>query len=233
MDKHTIFTYDSLDSTNDEAWELLIQQRIHVPFIVRANTQIYGKGRYGRKWVSEKGGLYFSIVENNRFNNELLVCTSLAIHETLLKFGIKASIILPNDIYTKKGKIAGILIERRGVYTVNGIGINVNQDTFPKMDRKTTSMLLETGNHYNPDEVLSIFLEEYFHLDYNYAFPRWKRIVMESNKKLKVFTSVFTGNYDLKEIDRELNLYFDNLPLGKKYINLFDVIKINTVESKN
>ena len=233
MDKYTIFTYDSLDSTNDKAWELLIQKRIRVPFIVRANTQTYGKGRYGRKWVSERGGLYFSIVENDKFNNELLVCTTLSLYETLLKFGINTRIVLPNDLYAKSGKIAGILVERRGAYTVNGIGINVNQKNFPKLDRRVTSMLLETGKHYDLNEVLSTFLEEYFHLDYNYAFPRWKNLVMESNKKLKVFTRVFTGNYDLKEIDKELNLYFDNLPMGKRYINLFDVIKINTVESKN
>ncbi len=233
MDRYTIFSYDTLDSTNDKAWELLIQKRIRVPFVVKANKQLYGKGRYGRSWVSEIGGLYFSIVENDRFNNELLVCTTLALHDTLSTFAIKTRIILPNDIYTDNGKIAGILVERRGSYTVNGIGINVNQKSFPELDRKVTSMFLETGKTYNTKEILGNFLEEYFHSYYTHAFLRWKKLVMEHNKRLKVFTRVFTGDYDLKEIDMELNLYFDNLPMGRRYINLFDVIKINTVESRN
>lgn len=233
MGKYVIFSYETLNSTNDKAWELLIQKQVRLPFVVRTKSQISGRGRYGRKWISEEGGLYFSIAEVGRFNNELLVCTTLAIYNTLKRFGIEGRIILPNDLYTKKGKIAGILIERRGAYTVNGIGINVNQETFPKMDRPVTSMFLETNHRYNIDEILTYFLDEYFHLDYDYAFSTWREIVMRENRKLKVFTRFTVGDYFLKEIDRELNLYFDDLPFNKNHINLFDVIKIDTQDSDN
>lgn len=229
MDKTIIFSYDVLHSTNDKAWELLVQKKSRVPFIVKANKQLHGKGRYGRKWASDVGGLYFSIVEKDRLNNELLVCTTLALYNMFKRFNIRTKIILPNDIYTENGKIAGILIERRASHTVNGIGINVNQKTFPKLDRKVTSMFLESGKPYTINTVLNAFVEEYFHTDYVRAFSHWKNIVIKNNKRLKLFTHRFTGNYTLKEIDEELNLYFDNLPMGKRYINLFDVIKINTL----
>ena len=233
MDSYAIFSYDALDSTNDKAWELLIQKRIRLPFIVRAKSQRFGRGRYGRTWVSEEGGLYFSIVEEGRFNNELLVCTTLALHNVLWRYGINTRIILPNDLYTDRGKIAGMLIERRGSHTVNGIGLNVNQKSFPTMDRPTTSMFLETNKVFETDKILHDFLDEYFHLHYDYAFLKWRDIVLRGNKRLKVFTRFYAGDYFLKEIDRALNLYFDNLPLDKKYINLFDVIKINTLDSEN
>ncbi len=228
MDRYTVYKYDILDSTNDKAWELLIEKRIRLPFVVRTKEQRFGRGRYGRRWVSGKGGLYFSIAEKDRFNNELLVCTTLAIHNTLKKYGIESRIILPNDIYTDRGKIAGILVERRGAFTVNGIGININQKSFEDVNRRATSMYLETGREYDLDSLFYDLLDEYFHLDFNYAFSQWKKLVMEANTHIKVFTRHFTGHYNLREIDRELNLYMDNLPLGKTFINLFDVIKIDT-----
>ncbi len=228
MDRYTVYRYDTVDSTNDVAWELLIEKRIRLPFVVRAIKQRYGRGRYGRKWISEEGGLYISIAEKDRFNNELLVCTTLAIYNVLKRRNVEARIILPNDIYTERGKIAGILVERRGAFTVNGIGINVNQTSFPEVDRKVTSLYIETGKKYELDELLYDFLEEYFHLDFNYAFPIWRELVLKANSRIKVFTRIFTGRYDLREIDRELNLYMDDLPHGRPFINLFDVIKIDT-----
>lgn len=228
MGRFTVFKYDTLNSTNDKAWELLVEKRIRVPFVVRAATQKYGRGRYGRRWVSEKGGLYFSIAEKDRLNNELIVCTTLALYNVLKRRGVEPRIVLPNDIYAVKGKIAGVLIERRGAYTVNGIGINVNQLTFPEVERKVTSVYLETGKKQDIDELFYDFLEEYFHIDFEYAFPIWRKLILEANSNIKIFTRIFTGRYNLKEIDKELNLYMDNLPYGKLYVNLFDVIKIDT-----
>ncbi len=228
MDRYTIYKYDTVDSTNDKAWELLVEKRIRLPFVVRAKKQRYGRGRYGRRWVSEEGGLFLSIAEKDRLNNELLVCTTLAIYNVLKKYGIEPRIVLPNDVYATHGKIAGILVERRGAYTINGIGINVNQTSFPEIDRKVTSMLIETGKKQDLDALFYDFLDEYFHLDFNYAFPIWRELVLKTNSKIKIFTRIFTGRYDLREIDRDLNLYMENLPHGKSYVNLFDVIKIDT-----
>jgi BirA family biotin operon repressor/biotin-[acetyl-CoA-carboxylase] ligase len=54
----------------------------------------------------------------------------------------------PNDILTRRGKIAGILIEHgimRGniSHTIMGIGLNLNQTSFPRFPVNATSLALE------------------------------------------------------------------------------------------
>lgn len=46
-------------STNDDIKEL-VRDNPQGGYVVRAAKQINGKGRRGRQWVSEDGGLYFS-----------------------------------------------------------------------------------------------------------------------------------------------------------------------------
>ena len=75
---------------------------------------------------------------------------ALSVHEYLeQKLGATVSIKWPNDIYVAGNKIAGILIENNVnanavTSSIIGIGLNVNQTTFPE-GLKATSMFLETG----------------------------------------------------------------------------------------
>jgi BirA family biotin operon repressor/biotin-[acetyl-CoA-carboxylase] ligase len=52
--------FDELDSTNTylkQNWESLPQG-----IVVTTNKQSAGRGRYNRVWVSQEGGLYFSVL---------------------------------------------------------------------------------------------------------------------------------------------------------------------------
>ena len=58
----------------------------------------------------------------------------------------------PNDIYIKSAKLAGILSEGviehgRFAAIISGVGINVNQTSFPSSLPNPTSILLETAPH--------------------------------------------------------------------------------------
>lgn len=106
-------------------------------FVVVAKKQSKGRGRHGRQWVSDEGGLYLSVVWKNidkNFMNHLFIIVAMAVVETLRSFGISAKIKLPNDVYVKGKKIAGILIENSGMCVIIGIGINVNNKIDDKMD---------------------------------------------------------------------------------------------------
>ena len=79
--------------------------------------------------------------------------------------GLDCMIKWPNDIVVGRKKIVGILTEMSAEfdaveYTVTGIGINVDQAVFPEeIAYKATSVLLETGRHFDKNKLLACVLE--------------------------------------------------------------------------
>jgi BirA family biotin operon repressor/biotin-[acetyl-CoA-carboxylase] ligase len=70
----------------------------------------------------------------------------------------------PNDIYAGNKKIAGILIENvvsgnHIIRSIAGIGLNVNQEHFSGDLPNPTSLLLETGCHFDMTELLDQITE--------------------------------------------------------------------------
>ena len=151
----TIHRFDSVGSTNDTA--------LHMPdapegTVIVAGEQTAGKGRLGRKWSSPPGeGLYLSIILRPPLPyNELwqmAFVISLAACEAIRQVsGLDARIKWPNDILISSRKVCGILIESRPPHShtptlphslvIAGIGINVNNQSFPP-DLNATSIALE------------------------------------------------------------------------------------------
>ncbi|ADH85171.1 biotin--[acetyl-CoA-carboxylase] ligase [Desulfurivibrio alkaliphilus] len=100
-----------------------------------------GKGRFDRSWHAPAGGLWLTLVlvntllpQHGRFYS---LAVGVACAETLHSFGVPAKIKWVNDILLDNRKLAGTLIETdRGLhgaeeYVLIGIGINVNNDSFP------------------------------------------------------------------------------------------------------
>lgn len=103
--------------------------------LVLADEQRAGRGRHGRAWVSEAGaGIWFTLIERPT--------DSMAIDVLSLRIGLAIARALdafttdpvrlkwPNDVYTTRGKVAGILCEarwRNGAveWVAIGVGINV------------------------------------------------------------------------------------------------------------
>ena len=131
--------------------------------VVVADRQKEGKGRKGRRWESQEGGLYFSFVLcEEDFSNYLqlpLVC-GLALSKFLDSSGFHSSIKWPNDVYIRGRKIAGILVEKMKEIIAVGVGLNVNQKELPPDLRdKATSMKIESGRTYNRREVILNLLD--------------------------------------------------------------------------
>ncbi len=104
--------------------------------LVIAEKQVAGRGRLGRAWESEKGGLWLTLVlqetlplkDAHHLTYLSAVATAKAIRDT---YGLKARVKWPNDVLLQGKKVAGILLEIKAeidalAYALIGIGINVN-----------------------------------------------------------------------------------------------------------
>ncbi len=109
---------------------------------VIANIQTKGRGQLNTSWHSEpfKNLTFSTLIKINALKVTrkfyLNFAVSLAVFEVLSEYKIpKLKIKWPNDILSGNRKICGILIENtiskdRIVYSVIGIGLNVNQEHF-------------------------------------------------------------------------------------------------------
>ncbi len=101
---------------------------------VRADTQTAGRGRTGRIWTSDRGGLWLSAVVPCPGPRErwalLPLAVGWALGEALRKAGVRGlRLRWPNDLLVGKRKLAGLLMERHSAHTaVVGLGLNVFND---------------------------------------------------------------------------------------------------------
>lgn len=153
-------------STNDEARGAKYD---HMD-IIWAEHQSAGRGQRGHAWHSTEGeNLTFSVVLRPLFlpiveQFLLSEVVALALVDTFATYGIECRIKWTNDIYAADRKITGVLIEHslsgdRLARTIVGIGINVNQRSFPSDLPNPTSMAIERGGMFDRGEVLERFSE--------------------------------------------------------------------------
>lgn len=128
-----ILRFDELDSTN--AYAKRNCSFLTDKTVITARTQTAGRGRMDRRWLSEPGGLYFSVVlkpAHTRFWPNLTQLMALSVCETALALGARAWLKWPNDVLADGQKLCGILSEAvtgaQGVEAlVIGVGVNVRQ----------------------------------------------------------------------------------------------------------
>ena len=124
-DRWTVGVYDCVASTNAVAATLPAWTA------VRADRQTAGRGRTGRHWVSDTGGLWLSAVlpcPGARAKWAILpLAAGWALIGALREFGVDgARLRWPNDVMVGRRKLAGLLVERhRDDTAVVGVGLNV------------------------------------------------------------------------------------------------------------
>ena len=139
--KHIIF-YKTIDSTQLEVLRRIGTSQIENGSIVITNKQTRGRGTHGRTWYTEKNNIAFSIFLNTNCSVEKLEGLTLKIAQILVSvfqecYGIILDIKIPNDLIFHQKKVGGILTQTKVIgklakYIVIGIGINTNQEIFPK-----------------------------------------------------------------------------------------------------
>jgi BirA family biotin operon repressor/biotin-[acetyl-CoA-carboxylase] ligase len=162
-----------VDSTNSYLKKLILEQHPEEGSMVITDFQLAGRGQMGNGWISESGkNLLLSIViyPVHLLANEQFIISriaSLAVKNCLDQFVNDIRIKWPNDIYWKDKKIAGMLIENdvQGRYIQNsviGIGININQQSFPEDLPNPISLRQITGIDNDINNIADIFVREFF-----------------------------------------------------------------------
>ncbi len=167
-----VAVYPEIDSTNEEAKRQAQKGALHGSIYV-AEQQNGGKGRLGRVWKSPpKSGLWFSILLRPDAPPvqvaNLTLLAGLAVSRAICAVtGCDAKIKWPNDIVIGSKKVCGILTEMtaeidRVHFAVVGIGVNVNDESFPEeLTERATSLRMESGSPVSRVTLLQHILKEF------------------------------------------------------------------------
>lgn len=123
-----ILTYNSLDSTMDEAKRLLLND-VSLETIVLAKQQTGGRGRQSRPWVSPVGNLHMSVMTRDVDAAQLsqfALLWGVVVRQAISSYiGAQVQCKWPNDVLIEGQKVAGVLIERHESALVVGVGVNI------------------------------------------------------------------------------------------------------------
>jgi len=174
---HTLFTgknfldEEKIHSTNSRLAELSAEKRLPEGTVVRASYQESGKGYSGNTWESEPGKnlllsiLYYPVFlpVHRQFLLNQMVCVAVA---STLQGYLKETckIKWPNDLYVDDQKLGGILIENtisgsQLSQSIVGIGLNLNQETFPAHLQNPVSLKMVSGKEIHLDLFTANLLE--------------------------------------------------------------------------
>lgn len=181
--------YQSTPSTMDDAAQWA-RDGAEEGAVVVAETQTASRGRQGRRWVSDAGNLYFSVL----FRPDaaalplLSPLAGVAVARAVRRVaGLYPTIKWPNDIIIDGRKVAGILAESalsgsRIDYAIVGVGVNIALDVSadPEIAGTAASLNQLAGAEVDRAELLRRILQymDALYLDLHRRrspIPEWRR----------------------------------------------------------
>jgi BirA family transcriptional regulator, biotin operon repressor / biotin---[acetyl-CoA-carboxylase] ligase len=200
--------------------------------VVIADEQTAGKGRLQRSWISPRGGLAMSVIlrPNLDYLPYMIMLSSLAVARGIEAVtGLRPQIKWPNDVLINEKKVCGILIEndiRKNnlVYTVIGIGINVNLHVtdFPEIASFATSLSDTLGKPVSRSDIARQILVEMEKLyqalpQGESIFGQWRDrlVTLGQNVKVTMGETVLFGTAESVEKDGSLILRDEDFNLIK------------------
>ena len=192
--------FEEVSSTMDIAREFAQENCPHFTAII-ADRQIKGRGRLKRTWISDQGGLYFTLILRPQLSpqesHKVNFLASLVLAKTLRqKYDINAGVKWPNDVLVDGKKISGMLseMESRGDridYINIGIGINVNNDP-TAVEPKATSVKKILNRDVSRKELLADFLDAFEDglnaLSSADVISQWKAYTVTLNQNVRIIT---------------------------------------------
>lgn len=196
--------FEETDSTNIQA-KLIKKGSDWDGTLVIAEKQNLGKGRRGRSWSSPAGsGIWMSLlikpdIPTDRVSSVTLV-SALAVHRALRKLCPSGLLIKwPNDLVINGKKLCGILTEMSCESSINyvviGIGINVNNSSFPEEIGETaTSLSGSLGHAVKRAPIVADFLSEFENLyedfekkgDISFMLDEYERFLANKDRRVRV-----------------------------------------------
>ncbi|CAB1076690.1 hypothetical protein JY97_07350 [Alkalispirochaeta odontotermitis] len=199
-DAANILYFPEVTSTMDIARD---QARKNCPdlTVVIAGCQTQGRGRLKRRWLSDDGGLYFTMVLRPpipvQWSFKVNFLASLTLARVIREMcQIDAMVKWPNDILVADRKVSGMLSELEAeadrVFFINiGIGINVNNDPSPA-EPGGSSLKKIAGRDISRKELLSRYLEVFGERmklgDFESVISEWKKYTVTLGRHVRIVT---------------------------------------------
>ena len=158
--KFKIFKFKKVKSTNNTAMRIIQNTQCKYGMVI-SDSQINGRGQYGRKWISYKGNLFVSFFQElNKIKFSISTLTTLnclLVKKIISKYTKKKIYFKkPNDLLIEKKKVCGILQEiiykSNKKYLITGIGINISKSPYIK-NYPTTNLNEIANKHIRINEV--------------------------------------------------------------------------------
>ncbi len=198
-----ILRFKRVPSTQDIA-EKLAREGVREFTVVVAQEQTRGRGRYGRRWFSPMGGLWFTIILRPKFEAIYIPFIGYAMACSIIKtfdiLNVKLGIKWPNDIVYNNLKVGGILVEsaivgRKTLYALVGVGLNINNEIPSELRTQAISIRDILGEKLDLNrlltEILGRFKEEYLKIP-----SRIAEIIDFYNKRLAIKGREVEVEYD-------------------------------------
>jgi BirA family biotin operon repressor/biotin-[acetyl-CoA-carboxylase] ligase len=195
-----IHYFPELSSTMDTAKDLA---RKNCPdfTVVIAGRQTEGRGRLSRQWLSDDGGLYFTIVLRPdipvAISAKVNFLASLTLARVLREmYQVEAAVKWPNDILVGDRKLSGMLSELEAeadrVFFINiGMGINVNNDP-TAVEPGAISLKKMVGREVSRIMLLSRFLDEFENrlksVEFENIISEWKQYTVTLQRQVRIVT---------------------------------------------
>lgn len=220
------YHFETIDSTNKKAG-ILAREGCPHGALITADVQEAGVGRRGRSWSSEQdAGIYMSMVLRLEIETDkaamLTLVAAMAVQKAIEQAGVRFSayenvknqqlipqIKWPNDIVLNQKKVCGILTELslKGTeidFVIVGIGINVNNTTFPEEISETASSLfLELGQEIDREMLITevwkhfkVYYEQFLQTkDISLFQEEYEKVLINKEEKVRVLDPLgeYTG----------------------------------------
>ncbi len=165
-----VLYFETLDSTQTYLKEHV--NDLDDQTVVTADEQTAGRGRFDRRWVSQEGGLYFSVLlkpTKTDFLANITQLMALCVCQAAEQYGVQPNLKWPNDVQVAGKKLCGILSEAiaqngRVAALVTGVGVNVAQADLSHVGQPAVS-LRELGINVAKEDFLHTVLELFFRLE--------------------------------------------------------------------
>ena len=166
-----LIVLDTVDSTNDELKRRAVSGFNDEGLAVWSRIQTSGKGRNKRRWISDIGNMYISVLfrPNCRIPDAaqlgfLPVIAASKTLEYILGQSINVTYKWPNDLLLNKKKVGGTLLEAgldqkdNTVWVVVGFGLNLQHSPSTTLFT-ATSIKDEIGVELKIEEVVELYLQ--------------------------------------------------------------------------
>lgn len=222
--ENRIVHHETLDSTM-EAARRLAREDCPAFTVVIAEAQTVGRGRLRRAWISEAGGIYFTVVLRPELPPQLAFRVNFIASTMLAKvlrrrYDVNARVKWPNDILIDGRKVCGLLAEMEAeadaVRFVNiGIGLNANNDP-PPVPTGAVSLSQVLGRRVSRRNLLTDFMDTFKERmeagNLENAVAEWRPFAITMGRRVQVATGRETLEGTAVDVD-------DN---GALILELFD-----------